>query len=191
MPEVVTTFPCRDFLLQMWLLLSDELPAAEQKLWQAHLQSCARCREILADAQFVQEQYASLPFVEAPERIVQKIIRRALPQRRLGWWELFAPRLAPIFDFRPRLALTGVGVAILLLSFHYLAFQQPRRPAWEAAAFDAKAEALSLSLSRYNAETIEAFSRHAPVAEFSWDEQAADLRAGIAALESDLQSSKL
>lgn len=188
MPEVATLL-CRDFPLRMWLLLSNELPAAEQNFWQAHLQSCARCQEIFAGAKSVQEQYASLSLVEAPERLVQKIIRRAQPQPRLGWWELFAQRLTPFFDFRPRLVLAGVCAAILLLGFHYLAFQQPRRPSWEAAAFDAQAGALSLSLSRYN--STEAFSRNEHVAEFSWDEQAADLRAGIAALESDLQNSKL
>jgi len=189
--NVVTTFPCRDFPLQIWLLLSGELPVAEEKFWQVHLQSCARCREVLADAQSVQEQYARLPLADAPERVVQQIIRRAQPQRRLVWWESFAQRLSLFFDLKPRLVLAGVAGAALLLSFHYLAFQQPTRPAWEATAFDEKAEALSSALMKYNANEVEAFGRDEHAAEFSWDERAADLRAGIAALQSELQNSKL
>jgi hypothetical protein len=191
MPEVVTTFLCRDFPLQMWLLFSGELSAAEEKFWQAHLQSCTRCREVFADAQAVQEQYARLPLVDAPERVVQKIIRPAQPQRRLVWWELFAPRLSLFFDLKPRLAFAGVAFAVLILSFHYLAFQQPNRPAWEATAFDEKADELSIALMKYNANEVEAFGRDEQAAQFSWDARAADLRAGIAALESELQNSKL
>jgi len=191
MSDVVTTFPCRDFPLQMWLLLSGELPVAEEKFWQAHLQSCVRCREVFADAQAVQEQYARSPLADAPERIVQKVIRRTQPQRRLVWWELFAPRLSLFFDLKPRLAFAGVAFAVLLLSFHYLAFQKPTRPAWEAAAFDEKAEALSIALMKYNANAADMFGRADHAAEFSWDERAADLRAGLAALESELQNSKL
>lgn len=191
MSNVVTTFPCRDFPLQMWLLRDGELTATEQEFWQAHLQHCSRCREIFAGAQSVQEQYARLPLAEVPERVVQKIIRRAQPRRRVVGWESFVQRLAPFLDFRPRLVLAGVCAAALLLSFHYLAFQKPVRPMWEAASFEAQAEALALSLSQYNAGTVETFNRQAQGAEFSWDEQVADLRAGIAALESDLQNSKL
>jgi len=191
MSDVVTTFPCRDFPLQMWLLLGGELPAAEQKFWQAHLQSCARCQEVFADAQSAQEQYASLPLDDAPERIVQKVIRRAQPQRRFVWWESFAHRRALFFDFRPRLVLAAAAGAVLVLGFHYLAFQQPNRPPWEATAFDEKAEALSRSLMKYNANEADMVGRDDHAAEFSWDERAADLRAGLAALESELQNSKL
>lgn len=191
MSDVVTTFPCRDFPLQMWLLLSGELPMTEEKFWQAHLQSCARCQEVFADAQAVQEQYARLPLVDAPERAVQKIIRRAQPQRRLVWWESFAQRLALFFDLKPRLVLAGMAGAVLLLSFHYLAFQQPTRPAWEATAFDEKADALSSALMKYNANEVEAFGRDEHAAQFSWDERATDLRASIATLESELQNSEL
>lgn len=191
MSKVVATFSCRDFPLQMWLLLSGELSVAEENFWQAHLQSCARCREVFADAQSVQEQYARLPLVEASERVVQKIIRHAQPQRRLVWWESLGQRLALFFDLKPRLVLAGISCAALLLSFHYLAFQQSTRPAWEAAAFDEKADALSIALMKYNANAIETSGPDEPVAQFSWDEQATDLRASIAALESDLRNSKL
>ena len=185
--------PCRDFPLHMWLWLSEELPAAEKNFWQAHLQSCAGCREVLDNAQSVREQYARLPLYEAPEHVIQKIIRRAQPQRRLAGWESLARRCASFFEFRPRLALAGVAFAVLVLGFHYLAFQKPTQPAWEAAAFDTQAAALSSALVKYETPQKDDFGRdeHEAAAEFSWDERATDLRAGIAALESELQDSKL
>lgn len=189
----ITTFHCRDFPLQMWLWLSDELPAAEQKFWQTHLQSCARCHEVFNNAQSVQAQYASLPLYDAPASVVRKIIRRAQPQRRSVWWEAFVRRYDIFFDFRPRLAFTGVAFTLLVLGFHYLAFLQPTPPAWEAAAFETRAEALASALMKYQVPAGDEFRRdeHEPAAQFSWDEQATDLRANIAALESELQNSKL
>jgi hypothetical protein len=189
----LTTSPCRDFPLQMWLLLSEELAAAEQKFWRAHLQSCARCQEIFANAQSVQEQYAHLPLAEAPARVLQKVIRRAPTQRRFARWEAFAQRLAIFFDRKPRLVLAGFASAVLLLGFHYLAFKEPAQSAWEASAFDAQVDALSHSLMKYYAVTDDEFNRddYAIAAEFSWDERATDLRASIAALEKELQNSKL
>lgn len=193
MSNVVTTFSCRDFPLQMWLMFSGELPAAEQKFWQAHLQSCGRCREVFDNAQSVQEQYARLPLYDAPAPVVQKILRSTQPQRRFAWWEIFVRRYAIFFDFRPRLAFAGVAFTVLVLGFHYLAFQQPTPPAWEAAAFDTRAEALASALMKYDMPGSDEFRQdeHEQKAQFSWDEQATGLRASIAALESELQNSKL
>ncbi len=193
MSNTVTTFPCRDFPLQMWLWLSDELPAAEKEFWQLHLQSCARCQEVFNNAQSVQEQYASLPLYDAPAPVIHKIIQRAQPPRRSAWWEAFVRRYHIFFDFRPRLAFAGAVFAILVLGFHYLAFQQPTQSAWEAEVFDTRAEALANTLLKYEVFGSGEFRQDGfePVAQFSWDEQATGLRTSIAALENELQNSKL
>ena len=184
---------CRDFPQQMWLCLSDELPAVEKEFWQLHLQSCARCQEVFNKAQSVQEQYASLPLYDAPAPVIRKIIRPAQAPRRSAWWETFVRRYHIFFDFRPRPMFAGVVFAILVLGFHYLAFQQPTQSAWEAEIFDTRAEALANTLLQYDVfgsgePRQEGFE---PVLQFSWDEQATGLRTSIAALEYELQNSKL
>lgn len=188
-----TKSPCRDFPLQMWLWLSDELPAAEKEFWQLHLQSCVHCQEVFNNAQSVQAQYASLPLYEAPASVIRKIIRWEQSPPRLSWWEKFVQQYDISFDFKPRLAFAGVTVAALIVGFHYLAFQQPTQSAWEAEVFDTRAEALANKLLQYDVLGNGAFRPNELelVAQFSWDEQATGLRASIAALEKELQNSKL
>lgn len=188
----VSSTPCQDFHLQMWLLLSEELPETEQKFWQRHLQSCLDCQAAWANAKAVQTQYQRLPLYEAPARIVHQVVRSAQTLPAAKWWSALGNWRFPAFARMPRLALAGVAFAVLFLSFHYLAFQKPAHLAWEATAFDEKVDALAITLQRYVSNDEEASGREYgdSMVEFSWDEQAAGLRQSIAALASELQNAK-
>jgi hypothetical protein len=194
----VASLPCRDFPLQKWLLFSGELSTPEQKFWRRHLQACRRCQETWAETQSVLQQYASLPLYEAPEKIIQEILRPAPPRHEVGWLAAFVNRLSLFFNDKPRLALAGMALAALLLaSFHYFAFQPHVPPTWDAAAFDQKASELLNTLSDYHFGALAEMKKNdkagevAEAAPWWWEEQAANLRESIAALQSDLQSSKL
>lgn len=189
----VSSTPCHDFRLQMWLLRSGELPETEKKFWQQHLQSCPHCQATWASAESVQAQYQRLPLYEAPARIVHQITPPAPAPRAAKGWNVFEPWRTLFGGRQPRLLFAGVAFTVLLLSFHYLAFQKSAQVAWEATAFDEKVTALSITLQQYVSDETEARRRDVGdhVMEFSWDAQAAGLRESIAALTSELQNTKL
>ncbi len=191
----LTTSPCRDFPLQMWLLLSDELPDHEERFWQRHLQTCPRCQEKLAEARSLQAHYMRLPFYDAPERVIQQLFQPAKPRRETNGWLRALIRFFSAWLVRPahqpRLAFAGFVFAMLLLaSFHYLAFRPLSQPTWEAAAFDQKALVLASVLEQYGAD-FGLKIWNSPLSESVLDKQVMALRESLAALAKDVQNSKL
>jgi len=184
--------PCRDFPPQSWLLLSGELPEAEKQFWQRHLQDCALCQETLATARSVQAQYASLPLYDAPERVIQKLARQSKPRAEEAGWlaalDRFFSSLSNRLEYKPRLALAGVALAVFLLAgFHYFAFRPRLQHTWEAAAFERKASELLNALDQNEAGAAEEMwsEEDAGFADDPLDQQVSSLRESLAALSSD------
>jgi hypothetical protein len=178
----------------MWLLLSGELPEDEKQLWQRHIQTCSRCQDAWATAHSVQAQYAKLPANDAPERLIQNLIHQAKLRReeigRLSALKRFFSTLTSGLEYKPRLALAGVALAMFLLAgFHYFAFRPPVQHTWEATAFDQKASEILISLERYDTETL-AGVQSDDSNESSLDKQVLNLRARLMALANDLANSK-
>jgi hypothetical protein len=168
------------------------MPESEQEFWQRHLQACAQCQNALTAAKSVEAQYMQLAFHEAPDRVVQKLLRQVKPQLQAGWLNTFRERIAYFirqYGFKPRLVFIGSALAVFLIAgFHFLAFQPPAQPAWDAATFDERAGELFNDLDKYNSEVS---TNSGDFVEASWDDQIANLRESIAALRVELESAKL
>jgi anti-sigma factor RsiW len=172
---------CHEFATEMWLLVSGEMPEDQQQFWQRHLQDCPRCQEVLAAAQAVQTQYASLPLYEAPEGLVRRLAHEAkLQKEEVGWLENISrwfPTIAWRYDFKPRRVIAGVALAALVLMFfHQLAFRPKIQHTWEARTFDQKVSELWSTLETFNQEVSEL------------DQQLADLNYRIAAMAVELEN---
>lgn len=86
-----------------------ELPAADAFLLEEHLFSCANCSTELTLADAIQESLLSLPAMEAPAAIGERVAAGRIP-----WWQRW---LLPTPAFSPRLALAGtlvLGLVVML-----------------------------------------------------------------------------
>jgi hypothetical protein len=191
---------CHEFATELWLLGSGEMPKDKQDFWQRHLQDCSHCQKILAMAQAVQTQYASLPLHEAPERLVRSLAHQAkLQKENVGWLERISRWFSTLswrYDFKPRRVIAGVALAALLLVFfHQLAFRPKVQHTWEARTFDQKVNDWWNALGQYEAGLSEdewGFDGwKASASSSAFDERVSDLRESISTMSSELSRAKL
>jgi hypothetical protein len=195
-----TPIKCHEFSAELWLLISGEVPEERRQLWQRHLQYCARCQEVLAMAQAVQTQYASLPVYKAPERVIRSLAHQAkLQKEEAGWLDKASGWFSTLswrYDFKPRPVIVGVALSALVLTFfHQLAFQPKIQHTWEASAFDQKVSELWSMLGQYDADRSHdqwSFDGLTDDAAFStFDEQVSDLHESLSTMSNDLSRTKL
>jgi len=95
--------------------LDGELPGDEYRRVQAHLESCAACREELESLASVKRVMSSAPRRSAPGDLVSTLQRRYRPLPERPWMERLKERLAAPRVWVPvgALALAALAVALL------------------------------------------------------------------------------
>jgi len=111
---------CADLEILLCDYVDGTLTAPERATVQAHLDTCASCRELVADATAATEFMQRVPAVEAPPALVNKILFEArdgnhAPAKKKGTRGWFRAWVEPILQ--PRFAM---GMAMTILSFSML-----------------------------------------------------------------------
>ncbi|HHL72156.1 MAG TPA: zf-HC2 domain-containing protein [Bacteroidetes bacterium] len=73
---------CAAFEQKVWLLLSGELPAHEQRDWEQHVQSCAACRAHKSEIERTLERYAESGDVQVDDAFFLQAIDQAVDSGR-------------------------------------------------------------------------------------------------------------
>jgi anti-sigma factor RsiW len=89
--------------------LDDRLPPAEARRVAEHLETCARCRQELAEMRMVSEVIWSLSAARLPTDLAPVVVTRAAGGRWREWWAALAGFLVP----RRRMLARAAAVAAL------------------------------------------------------------------------------
>ncbi len=122
---------CTEFNQDLWLFLSQELPANRCIFWEKHLRSCESCKISLQEMKETLDVYDALPFAELNEnwfnRAIQKVIQPTIHKTQ----PLYMPKNRNVI-------VTALAIAAAILLFFFIPRQQdvPNALVWEDFSVD-------------------------------------------------------
>jgi hypothetical protein len=117
---------------EILLVTDDELVPSQRIRVHAHLDSCAACRERLAEVKFTLAEFAllrrsdaskqELPLADVPRAMLQARLAESAASRRRGWW----PALDLFTPVRSEWAVVGAALLFAVLGIWAIRHQEAR-----------------------------------------------------------------
>lgn len=147
---------CKEFEIEVWLYISDELSVERKKAWKLHLEQCPECKTLLESNNELSEFYTENMSEDMLDSVFEKALEKATNKLSLsGWFKYRLSGFSKSFAFGKIILGSSLVTAALIFMF----LSQKTNPVkhvvdtvakWEDTTFKAKVDEISKSIQDLN-----------------------------------------